>query len=59
MKIDKKLKIMHKKYWELSQSFLKDFVKIQKEFMSIIDINDTIAGTQYMGGCTHTLKRNR
>ena len=40
MKIDKKLKKMHEKYWELSQSFLKDFVSIQKEFMSIIDIND-------------------
>lgn len=39
-KIDKKLKKMHKKYWELSQSFLKDFVLIQKEFMSVIDIND-------------------
>lgn len=39
-KIEKKLKKMHKKYWELSQSFLKDFIAIQKEFMSIIDINN-------------------
>ena len=40
LKIEKKLKKMHKRYWELSQSFLKDFVAIQKEFMSVIDIND-------------------
>ena len=40
LKIEKKLKKMHKKYWELSQSFLRDFVAIQKEFMSIIDINN-------------------
>ncbi len=40
IKIEKKLKKMYKKYWELSQSFLKEFVSIQKEFMSDIDIND-------------------
>lgn len=40
LRIERRLKQMHKKYWELSQSFLKDFVSIQKEFMSIIDINN-------------------
>lgn len=37
--IDKKMKKMYKRYWDVSQSFLKDFVSIQQELMSIIDID--------------------
>ena len=40
IRIEKKMKKMYKKYWKVSQSFLKDYVSIQKEFMSNIDIND-------------------
>jgi hypothetical protein len=39
-RLEKRIKKMYKKYWDVSQSFLKDFVSIQKDFMSIIDIND-------------------
>lgn len=39
-KIEKKMKKMYTKYWETSQSFLKEYVSIQKEFMSDIDINE-------------------
>lgn len=38
--IEKKMKKMYKKYWDVSQSFLKDFVTIQKELMSDIDIKE-------------------
>ena len=38
--IEKKMKQMYKRYWDVSQSFLKDFVSIQKELLSDIDINE-------------------
>lgn len=39
-KIDNKMKKIYKRYWEVSQAFLKDYVSIQKEFMSDIDIDE-------------------
>jgi type I restriction enzyme M protein len=38
-RIENKMKKMYKKYWEVSQAFLKEYVSIQKEFMSDININ--------------------
>lgn len=38
--IERKMKQMYKRYWDVSQSFLKDFVSIQKEMLSDIDINE-------------------
>ena len=38
-KIERKMRAMYKKYWDISQSFLKDFVMIQNELMSDININ--------------------
>ena len=40
MAIEKKMKKMYKNYWDVSQSFLKDFVGIQKELLSNININE-------------------
>lgn len=39
-KIERKMRAMYKKYWDTSQSFLKDFVLIQNELMSDININE-------------------
>lgn len=38
-RIDKKMRKIYKNYWETSQSFLKEFVSIQKDLMSDININ--------------------
>lgn len=38
--IERKMRKMHKQYWDISQSFLKEFVNIQKELLSNININE-------------------
>lgn len=37
--IDRKLRSIYQSYWKISQSFLKDFVSVQKVLMSDIDID--------------------
>lgn len=37
--IDKKLRKIYSNYWNVSQSFLHDFVSVQKELMSDIDLD--------------------
>lgn len=38
IEIEKTLKKIYKKYWEVSQHFLKEFVKVQNELLSKIDV---------------------
>ena len=38
--IDKKVKRIYKNYWDVSQKFLREYVSIQKNLMSHIDINE-------------------
>ena len=40
MTIERKMRKMYKQYWDISQSFLKEFVNIQKELLSNININE-------------------